>query len=100
MCFAVISAKIREPVISGVDKFAPVGVGVQMGGGRYFAGTQVARLGLGQWGLLLRGQVAGGRWSWGDVVRGSSADGMRWSDDQGQIAVSKFSLGLRQLDWD
>ena len=26
MCFAVISAKIQEPVISGVDKFAPVGV--------------------------------------------------------------------------
>ena len=26
MFFAVISAKIREPVISGVDKFAPVGV--------------------------------------------------------------------------
>jgi len=26
MCFAVISAKIQEPVISGVDKFAPFGV--------------------------------------------------------------------------
>ena len=29
MCFAVISAKIRGPVISGVDKFAPFGVGRQ-----------------------------------------------------------------------
>ena len=26
MCFAVISAKIRGPVLSGVDKFAPFGV--------------------------------------------------------------------------
>jgi hypothetical protein len=29
MCFAVISVKIREPVMSGVDKFAPVGVDAQ-----------------------------------------------------------------------
>ena len=37
MCFAVISAKIQEPVISGVDKFAPFGV---VGGRRWWLKPQ------------------------------------------------------------